>query len=73
MPPRPYGLAVRSSDDPGQATGAGFSPSDPGTPRDGRSVGSGEVGDGVDVPGEELLLAVEELLGDLLIEGDATG
>lgn len=71
MPARPYGRGVRSSDDPGQAPGAGFSPSDPGAPRDGRPVAEAE--DGADVSGEELLRAVEELVGNLLIEGDAAG
>jgi hypothetical protein len=59
---------VQPTDDPGPGAGAGVSPTDPGTPADGRD--GDEAGDAA-VEDDELVSAVEDLVRDLLHDGDA--
>jgi hypothetical protein len=57
---------VHPTDDPGPSAGAGISPTDPGAPGDGDKASGQAVA--VD---EELVSAVEDLVRDLMPDGDA--
>jgi len=58
---------VQPSDDPGGgAAGAGVSPTDPGAPGDGDDDGAADAAD------DDVVSAVEDLVRDLLPDGDAS-
>jgi hypothetical protein len=58
---------VHPTDDPGPGAGAGVSPTDPGAPAN-RHDSSDEAGA---VEDDELVSAVEDLVRDLMSDGDA--
>lgn len=62
-----YGAPVQPTDDPGPGAGAGVSPTDPGAPGNGHDS-PGEAGA---VDDDELVSAVEDLVRDLMPDGDA--
>jgi hypothetical protein len=58
---------VQPTDDPGPGAGAGVSPTDPGAPENGRDT----TGEAVEVD-DELVSAVEDLVRDLMPDGDTS-